>query len=748
MSDHADWDFAVEIHPEHWLFPAGSTWIAGWIWPKAGRLVTDLRAWIDGQPFLGLNGLPRPEIERRYGEAKGPPYAGFSFLLTPHAGAKLLRLEVRDPTGLWTEFFRTPITAHASAVALAPPAPLSERLALLLPALLRLQNLRPKAPAGMLADEVISSSLSEPLNSLPNPPFYGALETPASTGWLRYGRLSITGWLTHRDRKIVRLSALADAVQESAIVHNLPRHDQNAFALDLPGRGQSQFVGHADLPSSLSSPALLKIFAELDNGERHLAFAHRFTPRVIAGADAALPMFSRFTFARALWHLARSARRHGLRLGSVGGMKAASVAALQTYRAEAPHSAGRSRALPVASPARAPASSTPLRAWVITHNLNLEGAPWFIFEYARYLSRQPGVSVQILSPSEGPLRRAFEDAGLAVSVLDLSSAFKAETASQFDDEIARVAAGLDGTHVDVVIANTMVAFWGVHLARLLKKPSVLYVHESAAIRRFFEPVIHPALFETVEAAFRLASRVVFTADASQQVFSYLNTRRQFRLLPSWVDATRVEKFAQTTGKRALRIKHGLDPDATLVINVGSVCERKGQHVFIRSLALLKDELHYTYPGKKILFPMVGARPGFYLDSLNQELKQHALESTFFMPETSEIYDFYRLADIFVCSSFEESFPRVLMESAIFGLPIVSTRVNGIPEMLAEDEAWLVTAGDRFELAEGIKRALAAHLAGDTTRPDKARRSVLARFHADKSMPLHLDLVRETLSEQR
>ena len=43
-----------------------------------------------------------------------------------------------------------------------------------------------------------------------------------------------------------------------------------------------------------------------------------------------------------------------------------------------------------------------------------------------------------------------------------------------------------------------------------------------------------------------------------------------------------------------------------------------------------------------------------------------------VPETPDIYDFYRLADILVCTSFEESFPRVLLEAMVFGTRIVST----------------------------------------------------------------------------
>ena len=55
-------------------------------------------------------------------------------------------------------------------------------------------------------------------------------------------------------------------------------------------------------------------------------------------------------------------------------------------------------------------------------------------------------------------------------------------------------AGLPWADTDLVIANTMVSFWAVHAARAAGKPSLLYVHESSPVRRFFELDYSPALF--------------------------------------------------------------------------------------------------------------------------------------------------------------------------------------------------------------------------------------------------------------
>ena len=738
----ASWKLALEVHPADWRFPAGVTWLAGWLWSPQGRLVTDLRGWIDGRCFLANWGLPKPGLDEVYLKHPGPPYLGFTLPLAPHAGATLLRLEVRDQTNTWTEIFRTPITVAADAPGCPPPKALPELLPVLLNPLLRLQNQRPAVAPAALADELVSGQLAEPRNALPGPPFFGALEAPRDLGWVRFGRLSITGWIAHQHHRIRRVTAMVDPLQEGALLYGQKRtdlHGEAAFA-GLVGVEQSAFVGHVDLPADTCAPALLKVFAELDNGEKHLVYSQRFTPRVIAGAVTPLPARSLRAFLRGAWTLRAGVKRHGLPLGDWAALKPALQAAWAAYVTEAPPRTGRARLAPP-PPANLEAGR-PLRVLVVTHNLNFEGAPWFIFELARHLAEQPHTSVQVVSPQDGPMRDVFVRAGLPVTVVDVGPAMRAKSAAEFDAALPTAAAALPWAATDLVIANTMVSFWAIHAARAAGKPSLLYVHESSPVRRFFELDYSAALFPVIEAAFRSATRVVFTADSSRRVFESLGDRNNFTLLPSWVDAERIDRFAHTQANADLRRKHGLEADAVLVVNIGSVCERKGQHVFIQAVDLLKAELARTYPGRRIQFLMVGARPGLFLETLQEEIARLGVGDLMkFTPETGEIFDYYAVADVFVCTSFEESFPRVLLESAAFGRLIVSTNVNGIAEMIGPDEAWLMPPGDRYRLAEALKLALAAHFAGDRTRPDKARATVLRKYHKANSLPQHERLTR-------
>lgn len=740
MIESPQWKLAIEVKPAEWQFPAGLTWLAGWLWSPHNRVPTDLRCWIDGRCFLANWGLPKPGLDEVYLHRPGPPYLGFTLLLEPHAGATMLRLEVRDQTNQWTEIYRTLISVAADAQPCPPPETFPALLPTLLPALLRLANRRPSCPLAALADEIISGAVAEPRNSLPNPPFFGALEAPRDTGWIRYGRLSITGWLAHRQHRITRITAMVDPLQEGTLLYGLTRTDVGHEFAGLAGHETSAFVGHVDMPTDTAVPALLKIFAELDNGEKHFVFAQRFTPQVIAGNDTPLPVLSLRTFANAVWALRQSARRHGLPPRHKNTLFPSIRAAWAAYAANAPAQPGRNFQAGPAHPKADP--NRPLRVLVVTHNLNFEGAPWFIFELARYLAQQPGTTVRVVAPHDGPMQRVFADAGMAVDKIDLAPAMRSKTPDEFNTALTRATASLRWNETDLVIANTMVSFWAIHAARQAGKPSLLYVHESSPVRRFFELDIAPGLFPVIEDAFRLATRVVFTADSSRRVFQPLGDRGNFSLLPSWVDADRIDAFAAAHQAADLRRKHGLDPETVLVVNIGSVCERKGQHVFIQAAELLKSELATLYPGRKIQFVMVGARPGLLLEILKAEIARLALGSlVLFAPETGEIFDYYQLADIFVCTSFEESFPRVLLESAVFRRLIVSTNVNGIAEMLDADEAWLIPPGDRYRLAETLKFALTAHFAGDRTRAEKARATVLRKYHAARSLPRHAGLAR-------
>lgn len=73
---------------------------------------------------------------------------------------------------------------------------------------------------------------------------------------------------------------------------------------------------------------------------------------------------------------------------------------------------------------------------------------------------------------------------------------------------------------------------------------------------------------------------------------------------------------------------------------------------------------------------------------------------------------FRAFDVFVLSSRTEGTPMVLLEAMRAGIPIVATRVGGVPDVLTEKEATLVPPENPAAMADAIRRIRA--------EPDLAR----------------------------
>ncbi len=69
-------------------------------------------------------------------------------------------------------------------------------------------------------------------------------------------------------------------------------------------------------------------------------------------------------------------------------------------------------------------------------------------------------------------------------------------------------------------------------------------------------------------------------------------------------------------------------------------------------------------------------------------------------------DRMRAADLFVLASRFENNPCVVMEAMASGLPVVGTRVGGIPELVDTAAGVLVEPNDPQAIADGVDNALA------------------------------------------
>ncbi|MDJ0674189.1 MAG: glycosyltransferase [Calothrix sp. MO_167.B42] len=350
----------------------------------------------------------------------------------------------------------------------------------------------------------------------------------------------------------------------------------------------------------------------------------------------------------------------------------------------------------------------------ITHNLNLEGAPLIVYNYARYFATKGDCKIYVISPIDGVLRQEYEQLNIPVKIIEKTLPLPEENIDKYRSRLQQIGESLNLDSFDLVVCNTLLSFWGVELAKLFKLPTIWHIHESQninmSINSFFGSAPENVMQYILPDCLATSNRVVFQADATRRIFHQYDIQGNFRTIPGGLNLQRIKQFRDEHNKSDLRNKYDINPNHTVVSIIGTTCQRKGQHIFIDAI----KELAAIFPNKfaNISFLIVGARNKTYLEQsylelLNRKIKNFSLNNIYIYPETKDVYDFYALSDIFVCASFEESFPRVLLEAMAFELKIISTDVFGIPEIVNDrSEAYLVQPGDAKALAIAMKKCIA------------------------------------------
>lgn len=151
----------------------------------------------------------------------------------------------------------------------------------------------------------------------------------------------------------------------------------------------------------------------------------------------------------------------------------------------------------------------------------------------------------------------------------------------------------------------------------------------------------------------------------------------------------VPPLDRATARRAL----GLPAHGVHVGWVGRLSREKGPDVLIDALAHLGD--------LALLVSVVGTGPERAMLEeraralgLAERIRWHGAA-----PDAARLFAAF---DMFVLSSRSEGTPIVLFEAMAVGVPIVATRVGGVPDVLSPAEAALVPADDPVALAAAIR----------------------------------------------
>lgn len=194
--------------------------------------------------------------------------------------------------------------------------------------------------------------------------------------------------------------------------------------------------------------------------------------------------------------------------------------------------------------------------------------------------------------------------------------------------------------------------------------------------------------------------------------------------------------------KSIRKKLNIEGNQKVLITVGSLTKQKGHEFLIKAMKeLIKD-----YPNLILL--IIGK--GELREKLEKEIKSFNLEKNIFLLGYKEnLKEYLSASDIFVLPSLWEGFGLVIAEAMASGLPVVSTRIFGVMDIIQDREnGFLAEARDSNSLAEKIRYILNLKEEEIEKIIYRARKTVEGKFSLDRMVRdykmLYNDLLKNKL----
>lgn len=258
--------------------------------------------------------------------------------------------------------------------------------------------------------------------------------------------------------------------------------------------------------------------------------------------------------------------------------------------------------------------------------------------------------------------------------------------------------------IELVHAHlTYSALWAAAMSRLTKVPSVVSLHVAPSATQAVETgfvrrqliVLKDRLMRFVVA--RWASRVVMVSAGLRDIYLASGglPPAKIRVVHNGIDATRFQQDREQTRRR---LEHDLDipAGAPIAVTVSVLRPAKGIEVLLEAVPQL--------PG--VFFVIVGDGP---MKTGWVELARAAgvADRVRWAGYRSDVENVLAGCDVFVHPSLDDAFPTVLLEAMAAGLPVVASRVGGIPEIVEHGVTGiLVPPGDAAALTHAVGATLA------------------------------------------
>lgn len=188
-----------------------------------------------------------------------------------------------------------------------------------------------------------------------------------------------------------------------------------------------------------------------------------------------------------------------------------------------------------------------------------------------------------------------------------------------------------------------------------------------------------------------------------------------------------------------------DKNALIIGCVGRLCESKGQKNLILAFSNILDDFSSATLWLIGKDQQNGGKYEIELRSLAESLGIN--NQVVFWGHQDDVRRLMEQMDVLVLPSYDEGFPLVLLEAMSVGLPVIASRVAGVPEMIVDGETGiLIPPGNIEVIGDEIKRLMSNPLFRKSLG-EKGRERVLKEFSKEKMLGQVRELYASIIDEK-
>lgn len=306
------------------------------------------------------------------------------------------------------------------------------------------------------------------------------------------------------------------------------------------------------------------------------------------------------------------------------------------------------------------------------------------------------------------------------------------------DAIPRLTSYLKSIRADLVHTQLEAAnILGNISAKLLRLPSVCTIHVMPSLDVKTKTKLHQKVeWFTLR---HFCDRVIAVSEEARQYHLSISgaSNGQVKTIYNGIDLTTFSNMDLAQERSQVRAELGIPPEADVLVTVAVLRPPKGMQFLIRAMPAILASHPNTY------YLVVGS--GSHREALVEEVSRAGVnERIIFAGMRKDVPRLLAASDIFVLPTLTEALPTVLAEAMAARLPLIASRVGGIPEMIIEGQnGFLVEPEDQESLSRVCIRLL-KHQEERATMGSEGWRIVNQKFSIQRQVEQLKDLYLEQL----